>query len=93
VKPRHTGFRADSQKGAVISDKPDLTKSGASSKANNEFALEAEGKAGGLVAEFWYFLRHNKKWWLTPVFVLLLLLSLVVILGGSGAAPFIYTLF
>ena len=58
-----------------------------------DFALQAEGKTGGFVSEFWYFLRHNKKWWLTPVFVLLLLLSLVVILGGSGAAPFIYTLF
>jgi Family of unknown function (DUF5989) len=70
-----------------------LTKPETPASRTNEFAREAEGKAGGFVAEFWYFLRHNKKWWLTPVFVLLLLLGLVVILGGSGAAPFIYTLF
>jgi Family of unknown function (DUF5989) len=58
-----------------------------------EFAGQAEGRVGGFLSEFWYFLRHNKKWWLTPVLLLLLLLGVLVILGGSGAAPFIYTLF
>jgi hypothetical protein len=30
---------------------------------------------------------------LTPIIVLMLLLGILVVLGGSGAAPFIYTLF
>jgi hypothetical protein len=59
----------------------------------NDFARKAMGRSSGFFGEFGYFLRHNKRWWLTPVFVLLLLLGILVVLGGSGAAPFIYTLF
>jgi len=58
-----------------------------------EFATKASGKSSGFLGEFWFLLRHNKKWWLTPIFILLLLLALVVLAGGTGAAPFIYTLF
>ena len=54
---------------------------------------QVEGREPGLIGEFWDFLKHNKKWWLTPIIVVLLLLGALVILGGSGAAPFIYTLF
>jgi hypothetical protein len=62
-------------------------------QGGEEFARQAEGRPGSFLAEFWYFLRHNKKWWLTPVLLLLLVLSVLVVLGGSGAAPLIYTLF
>jgi hypothetical protein len=55
--------------------------------------LASEQRSGGLVSEFWEFLRDNKKWWLLPIFVVLLLLGVLVVLGGSSAAPFIYTLF
>jgi drug/metabolite transporter superfamily protein YnfA len=48
---------------------------------------------GGVVRELWLFLRDNKKWWLLPILVVLLLFGLLVLLSGSGAAPFIYTLF
>ena len=54
--------------------------------------LEDEGSSN-IVTELWSFLRHNKKWWLTPIIVLFLLLGVLVVLGGTGAAPFIYTLF
>ena len=57
------------------------------------FAREADQDSSGILAEFWYFLRHNKKWWLTPIIIVLLLVALLIILGGSAAAPFIYTLF
>jgi hypothetical protein len=57
------------------------------------FEQEAAERSTGFFGEFLYFLRHNKRWWLTPVMILLLLLGLLVVLGGSGAAPFIYTLF
>ncbi|MBI3664678.1 MAG: hypothetical protein HY236_00375 [Acidobacteria bacterium] len=48
---------------------------------------------GGFLADFWLFLRHNKKWWLTPIIVLLLGLGVLIVWGGSGAAPFIYSVF
>ena len=51
-----------------------------------------EGKQG-VAGEVWYFLRTNKRWWLTPLLLVLLLLGAIIVLGGTGAAPFIYTLF
>ncbi len=57
------------------------------------FAHEAESGAGGFLSEFWYFVRYNKKWWLTPIIVVLLLVSVLILIGGTGAAPFIYSLF
>ena len=43
--------------------------------------------------QFLLFLRENKKWWLLPIVLVLGMISLLVILGGSGMAPFIYTIF
>lgn len=54
--------------------------------------LASQGRAG-IVSEFWSFLKHNKKWWLLPIVTVILLMGLLVFLSGSGAAPFIYTLF
>jgi hypothetical protein len=51
------------------------------------------GQSGGVVSEFWYFLRTNKKWWLAPIVVVLLLFGVLIFLSGTAAAPFIYTLF
>ena len=50
-------------------------------------------KRVGLLTEFWLFVAHNKKWWLIPILVVILALGALVLLTGSGAAPFIYTLF
>ncbi|MFH1923812.1 MAG: DUF5989 family protein [Planctomycetota bacterium] len=58
-----------------------------------EFERHAQGRAPGLVVEFVEFLLHNKKWWLIPILLVLAALFVLVVLGGSGAAPFIYTLF
>jgi hypothetical protein len=58
-----------------------------------EFERQAERSQPGLLREFAEFLVHNKKWWLVPIVLVLLLIGILVILGGSGAAPFIYTLF
>jgi hypothetical protein len=57
------------------------------------FAEAARKPRRGALAEFVHFLLNTKRWWLTPIIVLLLLAGLLVVLGGSGAAPFIYTLF
>jgi hypothetical protein len=47
----------------------------------------------GLVSECWAFLRHNKKWWLLPFLAVVLLFGVLVWLSGTGAGPFLYTLF
>ena len=57
------------------------------------FAEHAAQEQVGIVQEFFDFLRHNKKWWLTPIIVILLLITVFAVLAGTGAAPFIYTLF
>ncbi len=59
----------------------------------SEFERQAAGRQRGFLGQFLDYARHNKKWWLTPIIVLLLLASLLILLGGSGLAPFIYTVF
>jgi len=73
--------------------KSDMRNRTESSRSNNRIQQLAEQKSPGFVAEFFDFILHNKKWWLTPIIIALLLLSLIAILSGTGAAPFIYTLF
>lgn len=62
-------------------------------KQDLDFRAQAAQRSGGVVAEFWDFLRENKKWWLAPIVISILGLGLLVLLGGTAAAPFIYTLF
>ena len=73
-------------------------KEGTAAKADGShgaeaFRKEATAAQTGIVREFVDFLLHNKKWWLAPIIVLLLLFGLLIVLAGTGAAPFIYTLF
>jgi hypothetical protein len=62
-------------------------------KEDRDLAQQASQAQRGIVGEFVDFLLHNKKWWLTPIILVLLLVGLLLVLGGTGAAPFIYTLF
>jgi hypothetical protein len=57
------------------------------------FRREAAAGRVGLARELWDFLKDNKKWWLIPILVALALVALLAILGGTGLAPFIYTVF
>jgi hypothetical protein len=59
----------------------------------DEFSRKAGERRKGPAAEFLAFVLHNKKWWLTPIIVVLALVAVLVVLGGSGVAPFIYSLF
>ncbi len=59
----------------------------------SDFSKQAGERQRGPVAEFFSFVAHNKKWWLTPIVVVLLLVGILAVLGGSGVAPFIYSLF
>ncbi len=58
-----------------------------------EFEAMTRDRRTSFLAEFWFFLKHNKKWWLLPILIVLLLLGLLVFLGGTAIAPFIYPLF
>jgi Family of unknown function (DUF5989) len=51
------------------------------------------GKNVSFARELVMFLRESRKWYLLPIVVVILAMSLLIILGGTGAAPFIYTLF
>jgi len=59
----------------------------------DEFLEASKEKEGSLVSELIGFMSENKKWWLSPIIAILLLLGALIFLGGSGIAPFIYTLF
>ncbi|HEY1602900.1 MAG TPA: DUF5989 family protein [Pirellulales bacterium] len=54
--------------------------------------LKNQGR-NSLFTEFLYFLAQNKKWWLLPILLVMGLVGILVLLAGTGAAPFIYTLF
>ena len=53
----------------------------------------SEARSPGLLGELFAFMAHNKKWWLTPIVLMLLILGALILVGGTGAAPFIYTIF
>ena len=60
---------------------------------SRSFAEQAAGPSGGLLREFWDFLRHNKKWWLAPIIIILLVLGLLIALTAHSAlSPFLYPL-
>ena len=61
--------------------------------STTEFEKAAADERQSFVAEFVHFLAENKKWWMIPILVVLLLVGALIIAGGSGVAPFIYTLF
>ena len=58
-----------------------------------DFAQAGGRSRRGIVREFLGFIKYYKKWWLLPVLFIFLILGLLVVAGGTGAAPFIYTLF
>ncbi|MCC7191650.1 MAG: hypothetical protein IT444_02615 [Phycisphaeraceae bacterium] len=59
----------------------------------NDFEQQAQQESPGIIRELTDFLVNSTSWWLIPIVVVLLLVGVLVVLGGSGLAPFIYTLF
>jgi hypothetical protein len=57
------------------------------------FEQAAEEKPLSLPRQFIMFLMENKKWWLLPIVLVLGAISLLALFAGTGAAPFIYTMF
>jgi len=64
-----------------------------SQKEPSKFEEHASRVKSGFISEFWIFLKENKKWWLLPILLAFLLMGALLLAGGTGAAPFIYTLF
>jgi hypothetical protein len=63
-------------------------------ESRGDFEKAAAGqKDRGLLAEYWYFLRHHKAWWLLPILIMMALFGAFLVLTQTAAAPFIYTLF
>ena len=62
-------------------------------ESKSRFEEAAGEEDAGFIMEFIGFLAENKKWWLLPIIIILLLFGALLILGGTGAAPFIYSLF
>ena len=60
---------------------------------DSDFTRAASERPTTFLGELWQFVCHNKKWWLTPIIGTLLLVALLIVLAGTGAAPFVYTLF
>jgi hypothetical protein len=58
-----------------------------------EFEAAAREKRVSIISEFIFFLKDNKKWWLLPILLVLAVLAMLTFFAGSGAAPFIYTMF
>ena len=65
----------------------------ATTPPRTEFEQLAEEKPLSLPHEFLLFIRENKAWWMVPILLVLALLGTLAWFAGTGAAPFIYTLF
>jgi drug/metabolite transporter superfamily protein YnfA len=64
------------------------------SHSTNDFQKAAQQQSEvSAIGELWLFLRDNKKWWLLPILTVLLVFAVLIVLSGTGAAPFIYTMF
>jgi hypothetical protein len=59
----------------------------------SDFERAAEEEEVSFFRQFLLFLQDNKKWWMLPIFAVLGMIGLLVLFAGSGAAPFIYTIF
>jgi hypothetical protein len=60
---------------------------------DKEFLAQVGRARSSFAGEVVGFLRTQKKWWLAPIVLSIVVLGMLVILGGTGVAPFIYTLF
>ncbi|HXV36745.1 MAG TPA: DUF5989 family protein [Myxococcota bacterium] len=65
----------------------------APSGERNQLDQYARMQQGGLLRQYWAFLRHRKLWYMIPIVGVLVLLGALVFAGGTSIAPFLYTLF
>ena len=63
------------------------------STSGHEFRRAAEESRPSFAREVLFMLSQNKKWWLLPILLVFAGVGALLLLAGTGAAPFIYTLF
>jgi hypothetical protein len=63
------------------------------STTRSQFEQAAEEKRASFGREVLFMLSQNKKWWLLPILFVFAMIGALLLLAGTGAAPFIYTLF
>ncbi len=60
---------------------------------DDSFQEASQSARQGLFGEFLGFMSENAKWWLIPFLLVFGLLGIALLVAGTGAAPFIYTMF
>jgi hypothetical protein len=63
------------------------------SSTRSRFEQAAEEDRLSFGREVLFMLSQNKKWWLLPILFVFAGVGGLLLLAGTGAAPFIYTLF
>jgi len=53
----------------------------------------AEQRQPSLASELWGLIVAHKAWWMIPILAVMSLVGLLIALGGTGATPFIYSIF
>jgi hypothetical protein len=61
--------------------------------SSNDFEQASTRRRSTIFGEFVHLMATNKKWWLLPIIMCLTVLALLAFFAGTGAAPFIYTIF
>ena len=62
-------------------------------KSEVSFVQAGQEPPQSFLGELISLIRHNRKYWLIPIISGLLGFGVIIALGGSGVAPFIYSLF
>ena len=59
----------------------------------DRFEQLADERPPSYMQEVWYLVVSHRRLIIAPVVIAIVVLGLLVMLAGTGAAPFIYTLF
>ena len=90
--PSQDGDRGP-EKARTRDETSEITDDSTTDREREQFERLGDRGSPNFFVEFWWFLRENKRWWMAPIVIALLLLMGLAILTGTGAAPFIYSLF
>ena len=63
------------------------------SKSRSKFEQLDPRQSHSIARDVWEFIVENKNWWMIPIALVLGVFGLFIFFAGTGAAPFIYTLF
>ncbi len=61
--------------------------------AKGKFESGRDQARMSILGELASFMGQNKKWWLLPILIILAMIAMLTFIAGTGAGPFVYTLF